>query len=778
MDIRQLLLAAFEVEHREHIDAIRAALGAEGTGRAPDWNDIFRRAHSLKGASRAVDLPPVEAVAHRLESLFEQVSAGAPLDREARNATHLALDRIEEYVAGMKADPDLAMPDDAIAALDRCLEGARPANDAETPTAEAEPPDQPAPVPTIEAAPAPAVAPASPPVSPPPAVEPSPEAGSALLRVPADAVEALTRANHELATTLSAGAAISDGLVRLARLSEDLRRQAEASFARGAVAGLVRLARQETGADDAVALAVEAVRTEMRAVEASLAVLARDAADLSRRQAAATGSVEGAAARVGLQAERLALVPAETVFGSFPRSLRETAREQGREIDLTVRGLDLPVDRGMLQALKDPVLHALRNALSHGAEPLAVRRAAGKPDAAAILFEVAIRGGRLVVSVADDGPGPDLAAIEATARRRGLLRPEDPADAQTLLALVFEPGFSTAGAVDALSGRGFGLSVVADAARALQGVVRLEAREPWGSVLTIAAPLSAARRAMLLVEAGGATYALPGAAVERLLRLHQSTLPRAMGRPVLRVPNPSGTEETFPIVALGEILGGGASASPHLTAILVRAGGRRFALSVDALRDVRTLLVLPAPPVGGDSGLVAGTVVLPGDVPALVLDPDGLAVRAGLVGAVASPVDSAAGPGGTLGEAPRSKHRATILVVDDSITTRTLEKGILEAAGYRVVVCVDGQDALDRLHADIEVFDLVLADVEMPRLDGFGLLGAIRAESRFARLPVVLMTSRGDAADVARGLDLGADAYLTKQKFDQRQLLDTIGQLL
>ncbi|TXM92657.1 hybrid sensor histidine kinase/response regulator, partial [Methylobacterium sp. WL103] len=162
MDIRQLLLAAFEVEHREHIDAIRAALGAEGTGRAPDWNDIFRRAHSLKGASRAVDLPPVEAVAHRLESLFEQVSAGAPLDREARNATHLALDRIEAYVAGMKADPDLAMPDDAIAALDRCLEGARPANDAETPTAEAEPPDQPAPVPTIEAAPAPAVAPASP----------------------------------------------------------------------------------------------------------------------------------------------------------------------------------------------------------------------------------------------------------------------------------------------------------------------------------------------------------------------------------------------------------------------------------------------------------------------------------------------------------------------------------------------------------------------------------------------------------------------------------------
>lgn len=787
-DIRQLLLAAFEVEHREHIDAIRNALGAEGTGRAPDWNDIFRRAHSLKGASRAVDLPPVEAVAHRLESLFEQVSAGAALDREARNATHLALDRIEAYVAGMKADPDLAMPADAIAALDRCLGGARSADDVDRPQAEVEPQDQVEPrvesKPSVETKPAVAApsAAVSSPVAPAPSpgIEPPADAGASLLRVPADAVEALTRVSHELASTLGAETAITDGLAQLARRSEDLRRQAEASFARGAAAGLARVLRQDAGSDRdaAVLLALEAVRTEMRGVEAALAELARDSADLSRRQVAAAGAIEGAAARVGLQAERLALVPAETVFGSFPRSLRETAREQGREIDLTVRGLDLPVDRGMLQSLKDPVLHALRNALSHGAEPLEARRAAGKPDAASILFAVAIRGGRLVVTVADDGPGPDLAAIEATARRRGLLRPEDPADPHALLALVFEPGFSTAGTVDALSGRGFGLSVVADAARALQGSVRLEPGESQGTVLTISAPLSAARRAMLLVEAGGQTYALPGAAVEHLLRLDRADLPQAMGRPVLRYPNASGGEDTVPVVALSEILGGPAASGPYLTAILVRAGGRRFALAVDALHDVRTLLVLPAPPVGAESGLVAGTVILPGDVPALVLDPDGLAARAGAAGGSAMPVDAVADARGTLAEAPRSKHRATILVVDDSITTRTLEKGILESAGYRVVVCVDGQDALDRLHADIEVFDLVLADVEMPRLDGFGLLTAIRAETRFARLPVVLMTSRGDAADVARGLDLGADAYLTKQKFDQRQLLDTIGQLL
>jgi two-component system chemotaxis sensor kinase CheA len=165
-------------------------------------------------------------------------------------------------------------------------------------------------------------------------------------------------------------------------------------------------------------------------------------------------------------------------------------------------------------------------------------------------------------------------------------------------------------------------------------------------------------------------------------------------------------------------------------------------------------------------------VILSGDRPALVLDAEGLVARAGEVGIGAAPQPT--GTRGTIAQAPRS----TILVVDDSITTRTLEKGILEAAGYRVVVCVDGQDALDRLRAGIEPVDLMVADVEMPRLDGFGLVKALRADEAFARLPIILMTSRGDAGDVARGLELGADAYLTKQTFDQRQLLDTIGQLL
>jgi two-component system chemotaxis sensor kinase CheA len=748
-DIRQLLLAAFDVEHREHVAAIRGALGSA----TPDWNDVFRRAHSLKGASRAVDLPAVEAVAHRLETLFEKVRTGAALDREAANAVHLALDRIESYVAGLQDGVGPDMPADALSALGQVLGmagEAAPAKPLAEPVAEsvAEPRAAPSPASPPSAAPA---AEAAPPAPKP--AEPA-DPGAALLRVPAEAVEAMARASHDLTSTLAGRTSAAETLARLANLARGLRAGAEALAA---------------GADGD--------GTALRAFAAEVGAFAREASDLSRRHAVASSAIDGAAAQVRAAAERLALVPAETVLAPLARSLRETAREQGREVDLDLRGLDLPVERGTLQALKDPLLHALRNALSHGWQSPEQRRAAGKPEALGLGLEVAVRGARLQVTVFDDGPGPDLARIEATARERGLLAPEAVADPETLLRLVFEPGFSTAEAVDTLSGRGYGLSVAADAARQLLGSVRLEPRTPSGTALVFSLPLSAARRSLLLVEAGGRTYALPGNAVERLLRLKRAEMPVAMGRPILRL-GTGDAATNHPVTELSAIFGEASDSDDFeaMHAVVLRTQGGRFAITVDRLHDVRALLVLPAPAFGADPGLIAGTAVLPGDIPVLVLDPEGLAARAAV--APSSGTMGQAQRSTTRDPAPRAAARATILVVDDSITTRTLEKGILEAAGYRVVVCVDGQDALDRLRAEVEPVDLVLADVEMPRLDGFGLLQALRADPRFARLPTILMTSRGDAADVARGLDLGADAYLTKQKFDQRQLLDTIGQFL
>ncbi len=558
-DIRQLLLAAFDVEHREHVAAIRLALRASD----PDWNDVFRRAHSLKGASRAVDLPAVEAVSHRLESLFERVRTGAlALDRDKASAVDLALDRIEAYVAGFDGGAGPEMPGDAIAALDRCL-GAGPSDEAEPapvapgsvdPAPAAPPPPQP-----------PAIGPGAPPPEPPPSPAQdkpgdAPEPAAAFLRVPAETVSALLRASADLGTSLAAKASAAEGTARVAAAIRDLRLRAEA------LAG--------AQADPA-----------LRALAAGLATLAREATESSRRQAAALNAVEGAASRVRVETERLALVPAETVLGPLARSIRETAREAGRDLDVAVSGLDLPVERATLQALKDPLLHALRNALSHAWQPAAIRAAQGKPEALALHLEVAVRGGRLRVAVHDDGPGPDLARIAATARDRGLLAEEGPADPETLLRLVFEPGFSTAEAVDSLSGRGYGLSVAADAARALQGTVRLEPRSPAGTTLAFSLPLSAARRSLLLVQAGRHACALPSSAVARLVRLPRGGLPQAMGRTMLpgvaaaTGPGDATDSGALPLSDLAGLLGvatGGDGANPVAVVLRTAHGPWRW----------------------------------------------------------------------------------------------------------------------------------------------------------------------------------------------------------
>jgi two-component system chemotaxis sensor kinase CheA len=450
--------------------------------------------------------------------------------------------------------------------------------------------------------------------------------------------------------------------------------------------------------------------------------------------------------------------------------VREIARKAGRDVHVRSTSLDIQVDRQVLQALKDPVMHLLRNAVSHGAEPPHERIAKGKSERAEVTLELASRGGRLVISIRDDGRGPDLARIQPRAPGH------PPPMMDQLLALVFTPGFSTAGEVDRLSGRGIGLSVVAEAVRKLQGSVLLRPRYPYGTEVLLNVPFTAARQSLLLLEAEGRRLGLPAHAVERLLRLRADSLESVEGRPAARI-EIGGQDVVVPVVALAALTGSPNAPLPteagHVKAVLVRHGSQTCALAVNAFHDVRTMLVSDVQAIGLND-TVSGTVLMEDEMPALVLSPDRLIehwIRN--EGSLA-----AASPGFARWAQEEERQARTILVVDDSITTRTLEKSILEAQGYEVVLSVDGIDALHVLRSGEALIDLVIADVEMPRMDGFGLLQAIKNDPRLSALPVILMTSRADPEDVRRGLDLGASAYITKQKFDQRELLATIGQVL
>jgi two-component system, chemotaxis family, sensor kinase CheA len=522
----------------------------------------------------------------------------------------------------------------------------------------------------------------------------------------------------------------------------------------------------------------------------ALVEAAADLQDVARESAVArhhfrdvSWALEEASRRVRGDVDRISLVPADVIFGPMARMLRDLAAEEGVEIEADFQGLDLQADRRVLQALKDAVLQLLRNAVGHGAAPAEQRRARALPDATRITLSLAAVGGLLVTTVTDDGSGPDLEAIRARALARGLLTPRTAPQVtpEQLMALVFEPGFSTRPDVGQLAGRGMGLSIVAEAARRLHGTAGMMRVPGGGTAVKISVPLSVARHAAVLLGFGDRMAALPAAAVLRLIRVPQDRIEPIGGRMSVRIDGPT-SARTAAVAVLGDLLGLGGAALPvedgHVKLAVMRAshGGEPMALAVDRFQDVRSFLVHSAEIVGLDTELVSGFVLLENEVPAPLLAPDGLIAawhrRGGWSGEQAPAPEVAPAP---------ADH--TILVVDDSITSRTLEKSILEAHGYRVAVAVDGMEALNVLRATrgrngARMIDMVLADVEMPRMDGFALLAAMKGDPLLAGIPVIIMTSRESPADVRRGLDLGASAYIAKQTFDQRDLLGAIGRLL
>jgi len=692
-----MLLAAFEVEHRDHLEAIRRALALDS---APDMREIFRRAHSLKGAARAVDLPAVEALSHRLEEIFSRGLDGpAVFDKPTLSAIHETLDEIEALSSATLAPAPVA--EDDLSA----------------------------------------------------------RAGE-LLRVDVDELTILISAAHQVSTSLA-----DQG-----RSSAQLRR------IEGDVAHLEQLWRELRPRADSGREAVKA-----RDIDHAFRALSQEIRQLRREQARTTWSAEQGAQRVREQAERIAMTPADTVFGALPSMVRQLARETGLLAEVHVDGLETRAERRVLQALKDPLDHLLRNAVSHGNQSPAERRRAGKPEALQIHLSIRAYGGRLELRVTDDGPGPNIDKLRAAAIARGALAPPAP-DAppptrEEVLSLAFEAGVSSAANIDPLSGRGMGLSVVAEAVRLLGGSVRLREAAPYGAEVIIAAPLTTSRRPVVQVEADGGLFGLPGDIDLRLLRLRATELEMVDGLPVARIE--FGDQSVVaPIVSMSSLISHRSSAVPvhngMVNVALFARGDRRLALAVDAMNEVAAAVVENLTLSGVDPALTLGATILADQTPIVLLNPDAL-------------MDywlrdhrklAAAGLGLVEQQTLQERTARTVLVVDDSITTRTLEKSILESQGYRVVLAVDGLDALNTLRSGEAVIDLVVADIEMPRMDGFSLLQAIKADAALAALPVILMTSRADPQDVRRGLDLGAEAYITKQKFDQRELLATIGRVL
>ena len=487
-------------------------------------------------------------------------------------------------------------------------------------------------------------------------------------------------------------------------------------------------------------------------------------------------------AQLGMVAQGLAdevldarLVPAATIFGPFERLVRDLAREQGKQIALTLAGGDTEIDRKVIERLRDPLMHMLRNAVDHGIEAPQGRRAAGKVTMGHIGLTVANRGGVIAITLADDGGGIDAPGLRATAVRRGLLTEQAAAtlDEQATYALVFQPGFSTTTVATATSGRGVGMDVVRDEVARLNGHIHIASTPGAGTVFTITVPLTLATTRAILVEQGGRRFAIPSMPVERTARLRVDELVTLEGRRAVMIEG-----HPVPIVELADVLALPPVAWPSdprawRFLVILRQDERRVALLIDRLTGEQELVVKPlgwpmrrVRNVGGAAVLGSGETIAilnPGDL--LV---GGLRLAQAASGTVARATEE------RTDAAPQRRRR--VLIVDDSLTTRMLERGILESAGYETAIATDGDEALGLLARDS--VDLVLSDVEMPGLDGFGLAAAIRRDERLRHLPVILVTSLDTPEQRERGVNAGADAYLSKRTFDQGLLLDTIGRLL
>ncbi|HMA38147.1 MAG TPA: response regulator [Chloroflexia bacterium] len=462
--------------------------------------------------------------------------------------------------------------------------------------------------------------------------------------------------------------------------------------------------------------------------------------------------------------KQVLMLPGATLLEIFPKMVRDLARTQGKEVDLVIRGGEIEIDRRILEELKDPLIHLLRNALDHGIERPEVRAQAHKPPRGRVAITIAqLDSSKVEIRIADDGAGIDRGQVQAAARAAGW---EGADDADAAQALIFQSGVSTSPLITELSGRGLGLAIVREKVEKLGGTVFVESQPGAGTTFRLVLPLTLATFRGILVQVAGRVFVLPTISVERVIWVDPATIRPVENRETVLLDG-----QVVALVRLADLLAlprppAGRDAALGGPAVVLRAGRGPIAFLVDAVLDEQEVLVKGLGPQLLRVRHIAGATVLGGGQVAPILNIADLLHTAtqGAAGA-AAPADQAA-------PAPRK----AILIVEDSITSRTLLKNILETAGYAVQTAVDGAAGLAQLTAG--AFDLVVSDVEMPQMNGFDLTMQIRATPALADLPVVLVTSLESREDRARGAAAGANAYLVKRSFDQSNLLDVIGRLL
>lgn len=698
---------------------------------------LMRAAHSIKGAARIVGLELGVKLAHAMEDVLSAAQHGA---------IRLTPDRIDLLLRGndvfkrLAAVEPSAIPvqlEQASSAIDEVSRGLRAALEAGKAAPAAAGPAAAAPV--QAAAPVPAAGTL-------PEREP---AESSFVRVQAESLNRLMGLAGECLVQTQSLPSFSSGLLRIKSEQQEL----HAALERMAQSGVA-----EGGADE-----LKLREALNQAGQASLLV-----AKQIEQLAAYAQRMEFISNRLYDEVIASRMRPFADGVHGFPRMVRDLARQQGKPVNFRIEGETTRVDRDILERLEAPLTHLLRNAVDHGLESPPDRTRAAKPAEGSIVMEARHGGGLLQISVGDDGRGIDPEALRRKVVEKGHVAPEmaaklTPAE---LTEFLFLPGFSTAAKVTEISGRGVGLDVVQNVVNQVGGSVRIESQPGRGTTFHLQLPLTLSVLRALLVDIAGELYALPLARIDRLLYVEAKDLQALEERQFCMVDRePVGIIQARQVLQLS-----GEAAAGRLAVAVISDRLNRYGVTVDRFVGQRELVVLPLDPRLGKVPNVGAGAVMEDGAPVLILDVDDL-VRS--IDNVLAHGKLARVGGIVQAKAAARKH---VLVVDDSLTVREVERKLLEHRGYEVSVAVDGMDGWNILQSARP--DLVISDIDMPRMNGIELVRRIKQAPHLARLPVMIVSYKDREEDRLAGLEAGADYYLTKSSFHDETLLNIVRDLI
>jgi two-component system chemotaxis sensor kinase CheA len=755
-EFQKRLLAMFRVEAEEHLDLITAGLlELEKTSaverRTAVVESVFREVHSFKGAARSVNMSEVEALCQSMESIFALWKRGElEVSAELYDTLHRAVDGLK-LLAAMSDEDRAASPKGQIDRLSKQLAELLQASSSgrKSPTNNGQ---------TYSMA-----APSEPLVS---AAEERP-ASMETVRIATAKLDAVLLQAEELLSvklaTSQHAAELRDINVALARWKREWAKVQPEVRAMGR--NLEKNAQDAAGRNGRFTKITEFLDWSFQAFT-----------ELDGQMAAMAKSANQDHRTLGLMVDELLLdvknvlmLPFSSVLHTFPGLVRELSRDQAKEVDLVIEGGEIEVDRRILEEIKDPLIHLIRNCIDHGIEKPAEREQKNKPRLGTIRIAVSqLDGNKVQVLISDNGRGIDRAKIKVSALKLGLIAQAEAdglSDPETF-ALVFRSGVSSSALITDLSGRGLGLAIVREKAEKLRGTVTVDSQVHGGTNFRMVLPLTTATFRGIPVRVNRDFFVLPAATVERVARVKKEKIKTVENKDTIELDG-----KTISLVRLADVLElprKDTTEDNHngVPVVIISQHGKRIAFLVDNIVDEQEVLVKTLGRQLSRVRNIAGATVLANRKLVPILN-------------VSDLMQSAVRVNGRTAQVPALEKdqpsRKSVLVVEDSITSRTLLKNILETAGYNVNTAVDGVDGFTQLRS--REFDVVVSDVEMPRMNGFDLTTKIRADKKLSEMPIILVTALQSREDRERGMDAGANAYIVKNSFDQSNLLEVMGRL-